>query len=193
MDRTVHQLIKKLSSAPKSLCKNFHSMIHSVHDFHSNTDKKHNTANSLGLFYCLCCRSFDCCCLASLSRSHIFYFLMGCGKVQPVSPKNLKVLQTDLLLDRPAVMKHEMFFKVPDNTWQTGNKGILLGFLPTYYYKTSFFVTGGPCNQEKSLIFLSLRVWHIAYEFLFCRSVWFGSNEILADPAGADNKTCLVI
>ena len=34
---------------------------------------------------------------------------------------------------------------------QTGNKGILLRFLPTCYCKTSFFVTGHPCSEQKSL------------------------------------------
>ena len=42
------------------------------------------------------------------------------------------------------------------NARQTSNRDIKLRFLPTPYYKTSFFLTRGPCNQEKSLIFYGM-------------------------------------
>ena len=53
-------------------------------------------------------------------------------------------------------MKRKRHFNVQVNTEQTGNKGISLCLLLTCKYKASFFVTGGPCNQEKSLIFIEV-------------------------------------
>ena len=47
-------------------------------------------------------------------------------------------------------------FNVQVNIGQTRNEVILLRFLLTCYYKTLFFVTGGPCNQEKSLKFFTV-------------------------------------
>ena len=58
--------------------------------------------NDLGFSFSFSCHGFDCRCLASLSRNHIFGTLKGCGNRQPVSPKNLKLLQT---VEEPAINK----------------------------------------------------------------------------------------
>ena len=42
-----------------------------------------------------------------------------------------------------------------------------LGINAFCYYRTSFIVSGGPCNQENLLIFLSLQVWHVVSEIHF--------------------------
>ena len=65
--------------------------------------------NSLVIFYCLFC-SFDCCCLASLSRSHV---LMGCDFPQPVSPKNLKLQQTEEVTHMNFLVSPGYSYKFP--------------------------------------------------------------------------------
>ena len=62
--------------------------------------RKASNKNSLGFSYCFSCRSFACRSLASLSRSLIFYILMGCRKCSPSVQKNLKLLQTGSQTDR---------------------------------------------------------------------------------------------
>ena len=100
MNGTVKWPIEKrgfLSSASKPVLasfKNCHSMIHSVQGLHRNKDNNMRNRNSLGFSYCFSCRSFACRCLASLSRSHILLFWWS-QKMRPVSPKNLKLLQTE--------------------------------------------------------------------------------------------------
>ena len=56
-------------------------------------------------------------------------------------------------------------FNVHVNIGQTGNKSILLHFLPPCYYKTLFFTTG-PCNQKNSLIFFTFAIFSVTvYNF----------------------------
>ena len=71
--------------------KNFHSMIHSGFRTFTGT-KTINMRNrsSSGLSHCFSCRSFVCCCLASLSRNHhIFDVLTGRRKCDQSAQKTL--------------------------------------------------------------------------------------------------------
>ena len=83
-------------SPSSSSLKNFHSMIHSVQDFHRIKDKNMRNRKGSGSC-CFSCRSFACRCLASLSRSHIFVILMGRGKC------NLQTVQTHFISERERV------------------------------------------------------------------------------------------
>ena len=79
-------------SLSSSSFKNFHSVIHS--GFRTSTGTKTTNMknrNSLGLSQCFSCSSFACCCLASLSRNHIFDVLMGRRKCDQSVQKTLNI------------------------------------------------------------------------------------------------------